>query len=275
MLRKEKSGGPAKVPVRRDADDLSVLAPLCYRERKVCRAAQAPVARGEAMGRDEARDIRRFGWASAAFAKLVALAARVGADPLESSDAALQRLVMVLLAVGTLPLTILWSVVYLRRRSAARRRGARGLFARHADQYGAVRLDPQLPPLPLHPASHDPCAALACHDEPWRLQEFERGDHLGGALSGRLASGRGSAPDCAVDRGLRPAPDRERGSRAFAQASRAAGGVRHLVLRLEPRQRDRHRLRAALLFRRAAKLLSGTVRDADPQHPAEGNLGRA
>ena len=65
------------------------------------------------MGRDEARDIRRFGWASAAFAKLVALAARVGADPLESGDAALQRLVMVLLAVGTLPLTILWSVVYL------------------------------------------------------------------------------------------------------------------------------------------------------------------
>ncbi len=65
------------------------------------------------MGRDEAPHIRRFGWASAAFAKLVASAARVGADPLESSDAALQRLVMVLLAVGTLPLTILWSMVYL------------------------------------------------------------------------------------------------------------------------------------------------------------------
>ena len=58
-------------------------------------------------------DIRRFGWASAASAKLVALAARVGADPLESGDAALQRLVMVLLAVGTLPMTILWSVVYV------------------------------------------------------------------------------------------------------------------------------------------------------------------
>ncbi len=65
------------------------------------------------MGRDEASDIRRFGWATAASTKLVALAARVGADPLESSDAALQRLVMVLLAVGTLPATILWSVVYL------------------------------------------------------------------------------------------------------------------------------------------------------------------
>ena len=65
------------------------------------------------MGRDDAPDIRRFGWAAAAIAKLVALAARVGADPLESGDAALQRLVMVLLAVGTLPATILWSVVYL------------------------------------------------------------------------------------------------------------------------------------------------------------------
>ena len=55
------------------------------------------------MGSDEAPDMRRFGWATGALAKLVALAARVGADPLESGDAALQRLVMVLLAVGTLP----------------------------------------------------------------------------------------------------------------------------------------------------------------------------
>ena len=65
------------------------------------------------MGRDEAPDMRQFGWATGALAKLVALAARVGADPLESGETALQRLVMVLLAVGTLPLTILWSVVYL------------------------------------------------------------------------------------------------------------------------------------------------------------------
>ena len=65
------------------------------------------------MGRDEAPDIRRLSWVTAAFAKLVAMAARVGADPDESGDAALQRLVMVLLAVGTLPPTILWSVVYL------------------------------------------------------------------------------------------------------------------------------------------------------------------
>lgn len=65
------------------------------------------------MRRDEAPDIRRFAWATVASAKLVALAERVGADPLESGDTALQRLVMVLLAVGTLPLTILWSAIYL------------------------------------------------------------------------------------------------------------------------------------------------------------------
>jgi adenylate cyclase len=65
------------------------------------------------MGRDEAPEMRRFGLATSAFAKPVALAERVGADALETGDAALRRLVMVLLAVGTLPLTVLWSVVYL------------------------------------------------------------------------------------------------------------------------------------------------------------------
>jgi len=64
------------------------------------------------MGSDKPH-IRRFGWAGAAFATLVALAGGVGAHPRESGDVALQRLVMVLLAVGTLPLTVLWSVVYL------------------------------------------------------------------------------------------------------------------------------------------------------------------
>jgi adenylate cyclase len=63
--------------------------------------------------RNDKQDIRAFSCMLAVSGKLVALAARVGANPLESGDAALQRLVMVLLAVGTLPLTILWSVIYL------------------------------------------------------------------------------------------------------------------------------------------------------------------
>ena len=62
--------------------------------------------------RSDKQDIRAFSWMRDASARLVALAARVGADPLENGDTALQRLVMVLLAVGTLPLTILWSVIY-------------------------------------------------------------------------------------------------------------------------------------------------------------------
>jgi hypothetical protein len=64
------------------------------------------------MQRHGAPDIHRFGWAMGAAARLIALAGRVGADPLESGDAALQRRLLVLLAVGTLPLTILWSVTY-------------------------------------------------------------------------------------------------------------------------------------------------------------------
>ena len=64
------------------------------------------------MERDGAPGIHRFGWATDAAARLVALAGRVGADPLESSDASLQRRLLVLMSVGTLPLTVLWSVTY-------------------------------------------------------------------------------------------------------------------------------------------------------------------
>ncbi len=64
------------------------------------------------MGNDEATGVPRFGWATGAAAKLVALAGRVGVDPLESSEAALQRRLLVLMSVGTLPMTVLWSVIY-------------------------------------------------------------------------------------------------------------------------------------------------------------------
>jgi hypothetical protein len=64
------------------------------------------------MERAGAPDIHRFGWTTGAAARLVALAGRVGADPLESSDASLQRRLLVLMNVGTLPLTVLWSVTY-------------------------------------------------------------------------------------------------------------------------------------------------------------------
>jgi adenylate cyclase len=65
------------------------------------------------MERDGAPDIHRLGWAAGAAARLVALAGQVGADPLESSDAALRRRLLILLSVGTLPLTVLWALTYL------------------------------------------------------------------------------------------------------------------------------------------------------------------
>ena len=49
------------------------------------------------MERDGAPDIHRFGWQTDAAARLVALAGRVGADPHESGDAALQRRLLVLM----------------------------------------------------------------------------------------------------------------------------------------------------------------------------------
>jgi len=54
----------------------------------------------------------RFGWASRTAARLVTEAGRVGVDPSESGDATLQRRILVIMSVGTLPLTVLWSIIY-------------------------------------------------------------------------------------------------------------------------------------------------------------------
>jgi adenylate cyclase len=54
----------------------------------------------------------RFGWASRTAARLVTEAGRVGVDPSESGDATLQRRLLVIMSVGTLPLTVLWSIIY-------------------------------------------------------------------------------------------------------------------------------------------------------------------
>jgi len=64
------------------------------------------------MSWDGATRIGRIGWASGATPKLIAMAGRVGVDPGDSSDAALQKRLVVLLSVGCLPFTVLWSVIY-------------------------------------------------------------------------------------------------------------------------------------------------------------------
>ena len=61
----------------------------------------------------EPASIGQPGSASSLAAKVLAWAARVGADPRESSDVALQRQLLILLSVGTLPMTALWSAIYL------------------------------------------------------------------------------------------------------------------------------------------------------------------
>ena len=64
------------------------------------------------MERQRAPGVHRFGWPTGAADRLIALAGRLVSDPLESGEAALQRRLLVLLSVGTLPLTVLWSVTY-------------------------------------------------------------------------------------------------------------------------------------------------------------------
>jgi len=54
----------------------------------------------------------RFRWVTRAPATLAAAAALVGLEPGESVDAALQRRLLIIMSVGTLPLTVLWSVIY-------------------------------------------------------------------------------------------------------------------------------------------------------------------
>jgi guanylate cyclase len=64
------------------------------------------------MPGDPAAGTRRPGAASGLATGLVDWAGRVGADPGESGDVALQKQLLVLLSVGTLPLTALWSAIY-------------------------------------------------------------------------------------------------------------------------------------------------------------------
>jgi adenylate cyclase len=55
----------------------------------------------------------RQGWATNAVEGLLAWAGRIGADPTDSTETALQKRLMVALSVGLLPMTLLWSVIYL------------------------------------------------------------------------------------------------------------------------------------------------------------------
>ncbi len=63
---------------------------------------------------DPAKSIsHRFGWLSDCTNGLVAWAGHIGLDTSDSDETALQKRLVVLLCVGTLPLTMLWSAIYL------------------------------------------------------------------------------------------------------------------------------------------------------------------
>ena len=64
------------------------------------------------MERDPAKGVRRLGWASPYGQRLVACAGRIGADPDDSTDLALQKRLAVALSIGLLPFTLLWSAIY-------------------------------------------------------------------------------------------------------------------------------------------------------------------
>ena len=64
------------------------------------------------MGRDGAAESGRRGKASGAVTRLIAWVDRIGFDPRESSDASLQRRLIVLLSVGIVPAAAIWSAIY-------------------------------------------------------------------------------------------------------------------------------------------------------------------
>jgi len=66
------------------------------------------------MERDRAKSGGHLlSWVSDYRKRLVDFAGRIGLDAADSDDTALQKRLVVLLCVGTLPLTMLWSVIYL------------------------------------------------------------------------------------------------------------------------------------------------------------------
>ena len=171
------------------------------------------------MERDEAPDVYRFGWQTGAAERLVALAGRVGADPHESGDAALQRRLLVILAVGTLPLTVLWSVTYF----AA---GAPLAAAAPAAYSVVTPINTALLGWTRNFRFYRFTQLLMTLVLPWLVMMSLGGFRQSSVviiwaalcpLCSLLVEE--SAPDPCLDRGLRPASDRERYPAAFSSPS--------------------------------------------------------
>ena len=213
----------------------------------------------------------RLGWVSDYAKGLVALAGRIGLDPTDSHETALQKRLVVVLCAGTLPLTVLWSAIYL----------AVGvpLAAAIPGFYSIITpINTAIFAWTRNLGFYRFTQLLTILILPWLLMMClgELGESsvviiwaalcpLGSLLLEDLRQtlfwivGFVSA-------------DRKRPPAAVSRAGRPARGLRDLVLRAQCGHGDRDHLRAPLLLCRPAEFLSASLRNAAAQHTPEGNL---
>ena len=113
---------------------------------------------------------------------LITLIGRIGLDTRDSDETALRKRLAVVLCAGTLPLTLLWSAIYLAVGApiAAAIPGFYTAFTpintaifAHTRNFRFYRFTPATP--------HSP-PAVARDTEPWWVQAVERRDYLGSAV---------------------------------------------------------------------------------------------
>lgn len=78
----------------------------------ICRSTRA-LPKNAAMDQNQANHDLRLSWVRSYSKRLIALAGQIGLAATDSDETALRKRLAVVLCVGTLPLTILWSVIYL------------------------------------------------------------------------------------------------------------------------------------------------------------------
>ncbi len=126
----------------------------------------------------------RRGWAANAVESLLAWAGRIGADPTDSTDTALQkRLDGGAFGRAAADDGSLWSVIYLV--AGVPLSAAIPAFYTAAAPVNTLLFSRtrSLRLLSLYPAADVPGPAVASDDEPGRLPGVERGGHLGCAVS--------------------------------------------------------------------------------------------
>ena len=203
---------------------------------------------------------------------LAAWAGRIGAPATDTNETALQRRLTIALFVGTVPLTVLWSAIYLLAHVpfAAAIPAFYSVFTlvntaffawtRNLEIYRFTQLLlnlilPWLVTIALGGFRQSSVViiwAALCPLGSLLLEELRR----------TLLWIVGFVALLVLTAVLQP----------YLGASGSAPRLRHLVLRAQRRIGDRDRVWASASLRRPPQLLSGTLGDAAAQHPAEGDL---